>query len=941
MIARCCLQLSLLSPPRYAHFKAILVVMALLAAPFASWAGVFDASAPAWSAFLDGRIDLDEALAEAEADPAALLEELGADGPAAAGARRVQGALLIMAGRPTEAIEVLEAALADSAAADPVAETFLRLNLGRALVHTRQVDLAAAQLDRALAMAADIDRPLWLGDAAIARSVIDRWSMDLAGSLAHRVAALQAYRRIGYRRGEARALHYIGTIHVFEGELTMAMQVLQEALDAARAAEFDVEIAGALADLAGVNFLVGDLERARAQYAEAAALTAHPWRRGQLANNLGAMLAAEGRHDEALPRFTEALELVRKVGDRRLEAEILVAAGRSRCELKQFDAGTADLDSALVLARQWQLPMTEAYALQYRGCALLDQDRLDEAARTLGEALDQARATGFFDLQEACLWALAIVDRRRGDLDGALAGLEEALAVVGDVRRLNAASSEMQAGYFSQARRTFDELIDLLFELHQARPGQGYDAHALAVAQQAKARSLLDRLREAEVELRGQADPAVQAREQDLLARIAELEQGEGAAAALAELENELALLEADLRRADPRYAELKYPRPCTLAEAQARVIAPGELVLEYHLGEASSYLWAIGRDRFAMHRLPPAADIELGVRELLPLLRDYNVLGDDAAWYTAQAWPLSEALLGPVLPDIAESERVTVAADGLLAALPFAVLLTGPSGERDFGRLPWLVGGVEVAGTPSLSVLQRLRAVTGPADLPATVAVVIGRPRPAALQDAGVFARAAGVEALGPVPLAEQEMDAVMAAFPAGAAVRLEAGQATLESLMDATAGGAGVVHFTTHGLFNESRPLYSGLVLEPGESSDAFLAVGEIFGLRLDCRQVVLSACSSGLGRRVTGEGVTGLTRAFLYAGAANVTAALWDVAGAGAAPLMGEMYRQAAVADADPAGALAAAQRAMISGRVRRADGGAGSHPCFWGAFVVVGR
>ena len=80
----------------------------------------------------------------------------------------------------------------------------------------------------------------------------------------------------------------------------------------------------------------------------------------------------------------------------------------------------ANLDSAITLARQWQIPMTEAYALQYKGCAMLDQGRLDEAVRYLDEAEALARTTGFFDIREACHWAQALVARRRGDLQGAL-----------------------------------------------------------------------------------------------------------------------------------------------------------------------------------------------------------------------------------------------------------------------------------------------------------------------------------------------------------------------------------------------------------------------------------------------------------------------------------------------------------------------------------------
>ncbi len=924
------------SRPRGPFYKAFLLGVALIGL------AANPASADPWEDFLAGAIDLDAALAADSRDPDSLVAELEIAVADPAGgwdaAARELAVLYIRKRRPEDAIPLLEKVRAQSE--DPLVRAFCDLHRGRALVHTRQVAAAARQLDEALQEAEKLQIPLWIGDASIALSVLDRWAMDLDSSLSRRQRALAAYQQIGYLKGEARAQHYIGTIHVFRGELTLALQTLQGALALARRADFDVEIAGTLADLAGVNFLLGDLERAQIQYEEAERLTDHPWRRGQLANNVGALLADQGRHAEAIPHFEEARELMRQVGDERLQAEILLSLGRSNYELKDFETGVAQLDTAIVLARRWQIPVTEAYALQYKGCAMLDQDRLDEAVSALDQAEILAAQTGFFDLRETCDWARALVERRRGNPQAALDRLHRALAVVSGVRRACAGSSEVQAGYFSQTRKTFDELIDLLYEMHVADPEAGYAEQALDVVQQAKARGFLDQLQEAEVDLRSRADPAIRAREQGLMENIAALEEQADSEARIAELETELKLLEADLRSADPRYAELKYPRSCTLFEAQNFVLRPGELLLEYHLGQKGSYLWAITAQDFEFHRLPPAAELETQVESVLPMLRDYNLLGQDAAYFSAQAGELSKQLLGPVLALVRDCNRVIVAPDGILHTLPFAVLLTEPTSSRDFAALPYLVRSAEVVHAPSLSAVQRMRSAAAREKPVAHGILIVARPRPERVRVAGVFARAAGVERLDAVPFAAEEIAGITASFDPAEVTLLESGDATLENLQQYGATPHRVVHFTTHGLFNPRRPLYSGLVLEPGPESDSLLAVHEIFGLSLPCEQVVLSACSSGLGRNIGGEGLVGMTRAFLYAGAGSVLAALWDVSGSGTATFMAEYYAQQSGDAHDAAAALARTQRRMLAGECARTDGSLTSHPVFWAPFVLTG-
>jgi CHAT domain-containing protein len=190
------------------------------------------------------------------------------------------------------------------------------------------------------------------------------------------------------------------------------------------------------------------------------------------------------------------------------------------------------------------------------------------------------------------------------------------------------------------------------------------------------------------------------------------------------------------------------------------------------------------------------------------------------------------------------------------------------------------------------------------------------------------------------PLPDADRELDALAAIAGARRTVRLTGARATLPALETAAAAGRyASVHFATHGLFNEKRPQYSGLILspDPAGGDDGFVTVSEVFGLALDCDQVVLSACSTALGEEVTGEGVVGLTRAFLFAGAQRVVAALWEVAGSETADLM-ELYYEHLAEGQDAALALSLAKRDLAAGK--GTGGGPRPHPYFWSPFVLVG-
>jgi len=827
----------------------------------------------------------------------------------------------------------------------PMAATLGHLDLGRVLIRTRDMDGAAEHLELALDATEDLGLDRWRGDAALALSIVHRLRMDLDAALALRRDAYEAFTRAGWLPGRARARHYIGTTYAMRGELTRAMIELQAAEQLAREAGGGDILSGCLGDQAGIHFLTGDFDRALAQYAEASELTDDLRRRGWYLTNMASILAHQQRYEEALPRLEQALEIIQASGDRRTESTILLQIGESRCALGDLDGGLRDLEEAAVLAQEFELPLDEAKALEVRGHALLDVDRLDEALVLLEDVLTRAEALGYFDLLESVHFGLAEIARRQNRLEDASEHLERAMDVVLRVRRLSGGSTDVQSGYFSQTGRSFSAMVAVLYDRDIQEPDAGHGRRAWEVAQLSRARSLLDLLAEAEVDLRVRADVSFRERESAILEGVAFLEEQRTArpdSAAVYDtdirrLEDRLEILAAELREADPRYADLRYPRPIGLDEARTSVLQPGEAFLEYQLGETSSHLWLVSRDRFVFRRLPPRSDIELLVHDLLPLLRDPSLTGDAAAWYVGPARAAAAVLIDPIRDALDGIERLIIVPDGALHYLPFDALPVHDTDASVFADVPWLAAEIETSISPSISTLARLRSIpTAPAEaLPLLLLADPVLPDP---DQASIFVRAAGAAGLHAVPWAAEERDRLVAIY--GRSARWWSGdQATADKLV--TVGPCRSIHLVTHGLFNEKRPQYSGLVLSPGSDDDGFLDVAEIFALELDCDQVVLSACSTALGPQVGGEGLVGLTHAFLYAGARSVVAALWDVGGAGAARFMGDYYQ--ALHD-DPAASritsLGAVKRSLARSHDRTAGGVPLAHPGVWAAFVATG-
>jgi CHAT domain-containing protein len=294
----------------------------------------------------------------------------------------------------------------------------------------------------------------------------------------------------------------------------------------------------------------------------------------------------------------------------------------------------------------------------------------------------------------------------------------------------------------------------------------------------------------------------------------------------------------------------------------------------------------------------------------------------------------LSGRLLAPARDAVGRAERLLILPDGPLHLLPFAALAVPSSGG---GAFRFLVEELPVTVSGSATLFAELASRPPAARAPRLVA--LGDP------DYGEPAGALGGAVnspfglrLPPLPATRREVEALAEVFGSSAEIYL--GEEATEERVRSAAPGASHLHLAAHGWLDEASPLDSAVVLSrpssggPGRDN-GLLQAWEVFeGLRLDADLVVLSACETGLGRPVGGEGLLGLTRAFQYAGARSVLVSMWAVDDRWSAVLIERFYRHLR-AGLGKDEALRRAQLALLRGASE-----SGRQTFHWAAFQLVG-
>jgi CHAT domain-containing protein/Tfp pilus assembly protein PilF len=690
----------------------------------------------------------------------------------------------------------------------------------------------------------------------------------------------------------------------------------------------------------------------------------------------GDVYAALGENQKAMSEYETALSGFSKMGLKQGAGRTLIGmATVSRAE-QQFDNASEYLRRALEISRAVGDPVAEASALVGFGWTSLLAGDGKEAVAHFNEALKIFQASANQMGEAGALYGLARARRTMGELSEARAHIKAAIELI-ETLRSRVANEKLRLSYFADKQSYYELYIQLLME---PANGTGHPAleEALNTSERAKARSLLDVLSESHADIREGVNFDLLEKRRNIQAQLnakTELlsrllgskhseEQVTSSKKAIAALLNEYESVEAEIRVNSPRYAALTQPTPLTLQQIQTRVLDRETVLLEYSLGEEKSFVWLVTIDSIQGFVLPGRSRIEDCARRTYELLtaRSASVgpssldkhearTQEAAAGLMAVMQELSGIILKPVATQLG-NKRLLIVNDGALQYIPFSALPV--PGAAQYTPL---IAEHELVSLPSASVLAALRHdVQAKTPTPTTSVAVIADPVFSA-DDPRVARSSNGVVTKQPLPadvlrsaqesglldfvrlrFSRAEAEAIVKLVPENQRFKATDLAASRETAMSAAATESRILHIATHGLINSQHPELSGIVLslvdKKGQSQNGFLRVYEIYNLKLAAEVVVLSACQTALGKQIKGEGLIGLTRGFMYAGARRVVASLWRIDDRATAELMGRFYRAMFEEHLPAAAALRSAQVSMWKEK-------RWSEPHFWAAFTIQGE
>jgi len=715
-------------------------------------------------------------------------------------------------------------------------------------------------------------------------------------------------------------------------------------------------------------------------------------------NNIGLVYSALGQQQKALDFYNQSLPLSRATGDKAGEATTLNNIGAIYDALGENQKALEFYNQSLPLKRATGDKAGEALTLSNIGAVYSALGEKQKALDFYNQSLPLSRATGHKATEAVTLYNFAYLERDRGNLNVALTQMEASITILEDLRtkigsqELRASYFATVQNYYefyidllmhlhkTNPNKGYDALALHASERARARSLLELLTEANANIRQGVNPELLDEERT----LQQQLSAAEYNREQLLKGQYTNKQLNE-IKEQIETLLTRLQQLEGEIRVNSPRYAALKYPQPLNLQQIQQQVLDDNTLLLEYSLGAERSYLWAVTKTAITSYELPPRADIETAAQEF------YKQLKSEAG-SIEEGMKLSQMLLAPVVNQLG-NKRLLIVGDGALQSIPFAALpipegtsppsplLQGEGSNSPAPPTPLLqgeesnspappslagkgVGGLgftpllvqhEIVSLPSASTIGVLRNELKDRKPAPKTLVAIADPVFSANDDrfktsqpqatnattipAEVKRSASDIAVnLDRLQYSRKEAEQILALVPENqrfSAFDFTANRttATLPDLSQYR-----FIHLATHGLLNTVHPELSGVVLslfdENGADTDGFLRLNDIFNLNLPAELVVLSACETGLGKDVQGEGLVGLTRGFMYAGAKRVAVSLWSVNDTATASLMTKFYQQMLDKGLNPVAALRAAQLEMWKSEQWKA-------PYYWAAFVVQGE
>lgn len=811
---------------------------------------------------------------------------------------------------------------------------------------------------------------------------------DTQGSLANFTAARDGFRNQDDQKRVGATLYQIGRVYYLEGELALAEDSFDEAVPIRH--QFGDAVGEAFTLMAlGRVYSNGfkNYDQGLDYYQRALSLLpagSSRRARAQVFGDIGRVYFDRQTYPVAQDEYEKALREVAD-NDRTTKAELLMYSGMVHAALGHHDQALNSYQQALGLQTTADDSVGRGQTL--KNMALSYSALNDEAAalKHLNDALEIWTRVMYRTAEADTRYEIARVQTKRGNFSEARKQIELAFPIIESLRT-KIANQHLRTSYFASAQKFYELYIDVLMRQFKVTRDRSLEALALEFSERSRTRSMLDVLIELRAGIISGANPADLKKEAIVQRELTALSQRQmlnslqppkqkaDIQRQLNNLLTEYRALETLIRKSSPRYAALTHSKPISIGGIQ-ELLAPDQMLLEYALGDERSYVWAVTKNSIKSYELPARTRIEAlakRVNELLieprknrvPLTGEALRLANKE--YNDAAESLSKMLLGQI--ESLDSQRLLIVASGGLqyvhvAALPVPARDVGDTKPKS-GKVP-LLKYHEIETPPSMSVLAELKNEKRNANDSKVVKTlaVIADPVFNADDDRFNTVRSLGAPSNrgnGSSTSAAKTSDVVTRAFKDGRVPRLIFSRREAEAILSIVPPGEGdkivdfdaslkfvtgprrlsqyrYVHIATHGLIDYNSPELSALLLslydDQRQQQEGLLQMHEIYNLSIPVEIVVLSACGTGAGNDMKGEGLASLSRAFVYAGARRVVASLWEVGDASTAELMKSFYRKLLIDQERPAAALRAAQLEMWN---KNPD----DSPYDWAAFFTYG-
>lgn len=791
--------------------------------------------------------------------------------------------------------------------------------------------------------------------------------------------------------GLGTALSNFGNISKREGEYEQAIDYFQQSLTLYRRIDsgdggYSSQIIDNLADIGRTYSAKGDHVRALAylnQAMDLAKTKRNINRMASVANSIGILYTNQRDYAKAIEFFEQGLELANSVNDRFKQASMLLNIGVAYQFQGNYERARQKFLSSLEIAKVINDKEIIIHIGEGMGAIYKEQGKYPEAIAALENSLSLAKSIEDRKRIAELLWRQAEVFYAEGDFVRAISSAKESVALAEQLSMRNVsylalttlgrsyrankqdaraveiftraingieAMRHKVAGleqerqlFFEDKIDPYHEMVDLL--LNQQDREKRFDA--LFYAEKAKGRVLLDVLGNSRIDISSSMSEAEKAQERKLNKDIVDLNRQitvedskqnsdakvlsdlnrrlRAARLAYETFQNSLSVTHPQLVQNDRRTFEL------TRKDVNDLVVDRKTAFLEYVVTESTTYLFVITQKETNGTDVK-VYPINIDRKRLGERVREFReMLAVQDPGFADIARQLYDLLLKPAEQQLTDQNTLCIVPDGVLWDLPFQAAQSRDS--------RYVLEDHAVYYSPSLSVLKGLstpRKNSGPVS---ASLLAFGNPRISNETATNLKAVYRG-EVLAPLPEAEAEVNAIKEIWKPTPTIVLVGAHAGKRNFK-AEASKYRIIHLATHGILDDGSPLYSRLVMSRNENDpndDGLLEAREIMQLKLHADLVVLSACQTARGRIGAGEGMIGMSWAFMVAGVPTMVSSQWKVDSASTATLMITFHKrlksQTANTESTKADALRlAAVDLMKDPRYR--------HPFFWGGFIMIGN